>query len=172
STQFVVRLDGIPDSVSGILWEPFSSASSAGAVLRLLSSSFSGSSATALYRYKSINQAGSSDLVVESFDLVAQIVINPGGTSTGTITASVTLGPAVSGSTGCAAPSAQARPRFLEAFELSITALEPSSAVAGGSGFTLTVKGAGFLPTSILRWNGGHRTTTIVNDTTPNAALS
>ena len=172
STQFVVRLDGIPDSVSGILWAPFSSASSAGAMLHLLSSSFSGSSATAIYSYESINQSGSSDLAVESFDLVAEIVINPGGTSTGTITASVALGPAVSGSTGCAAPSAQARPRFLEAFELSITALEPSSAVAGGSGFTLTVKGAGFLPTSIVRWNGGSRPTTFVNSTTLTAQIS
>jgi hypothetical protein len=172
STQFVVRLDGIPDSVSGIVWAPSSSASSAGAVLRLLSSSFSASSATATYSYESINQAGSSDLVVESFELVAQIVINPGGTSTGTITASVTLGPAVSGSTGCAGPSDLARPRFLEAFELSITSLEPSSAVAGGSGFTLTVKGAGFLPTSIVRWNGGNRPTTFVNSSRLAAQIS
>ena len=72
-------------------------------MLHLLSSSFSGSSATAIYSYESINQSGSSDLAVESFDLVAEIVINPGGTSTGTITASAALLPAVSGLTGCAA---------------------------------------------------------------------
>ena len=146
--------------------------SGTGAALYLVSQTFSGSSAAAIYSYESINQSGSSDLVVESFDLGAQVVIKPGGTSTGTITASVTLGPAVSGSTGCLPPSPLARPRFREAFELSITGLSPSSAVAGGPAFTLTVKGAGFLPTSMVRWNGGSRPTTFVNNTTLTAQIS
>ena len=45
STQLVIRLDGIPDSVSDILWTPSSPVSSTGAALYLVNHTFSGSSA-------------------------------------------------------------------------------------------------------------------------------
>ena len=41
-----------------------------------------------------------------------------------------------------------------------ITSLSPPSTPAGGPGFTLTVNGSGFLPTSQVQWNGSNRQTT------------
>ena len=49
--------------------------------------------------------------------------------------------------------------------ELSITTLTPSTATAGGSAFTLTVDGAGFVNASIVQWNGTALTTTYVSAT-------
>jgi uncharacterized protein (TIGR03437 family) len=46
-----------------------------------------------------------------------------------------------------------------------ITSLNPSSATAGGSGFTLTVNGTGFLSGAIVQWNGGGLSTTFVGST-------
>jgi len=45
----------------------------------------------------------------------------------------------------------------------STTSLSPTSTTAGGSGFTLTVNGSGFVPVSVVRWNGSDRTTTYVS---------
>jgi hypothetical protein len=42
-------------------------------------------------------------------------------------------------------------------------ALNPSSALVGGSGFTLTVTGSGFVNGSVVRWNGSNRTTTFIS---------
>ncbi|MEP7342740.1 MAG: IPT/TIG domain-containing protein [Acidobacteriota bacterium] len=47
----------------------------------------------------------------------------------------------------------------------AITTLIPNSATAGGAGFTLTINGSGFVPTSTVWWNGGARTTTFVSAT-------
>src|ERR1700687_288343 len=49
--------------------------------------------------------------------------------------------------------------------------LVPSVAVPGGAGFTLTVNGAGFVPTSFVRWSGSARTTTFVSATKLTAAI-
>ena len=46
-----------------------------------------------------------------------------------------------------------------------ITSLSPNSAIAGGSGFTLTVNGAGFASGSVVRWNGTSLSTTGVSAT-------
>ena len=51
------------------------------------------------------------------------------------------------------------------------TGLNPSSAVAGGAGFTLTVNGSNFVATSVVRWNGANRTTTFVSATQLTAAI-
>ena len=40
-----------------------------------------------------------------------------------------------------------------------LTLLSPSTAVAGGVAFTLTITGTGFIPASEVRWNGSPRTT-------------
>lgn len=51
------------------------------------------------------------------------------------------------------------------------TSISPTSAVAGASGFTLTVNGSGFVSTSVVRWNGGDRTTTFVSATQLTASI-
>jgi hypothetical protein len=43
--------------------------------------------------------------------------------------------------------------------------LTPSSIAPGESGFTLTVNGAGFTPTSVVNWNGSGRPTSFVSST-------
>jgi hypothetical protein len=45
------------------------------------------------------------------------------------------------------------------------SSLSPGSATAAGGGFTLTVNGANFTPTSVVLWNGALRTTTFVSST-------
>ena len=50
--------------------------------------------------------------------------------------------------------------------------LTPFSATAGGSAFALTVDGSGFVPESIVRWNGSDRATTFVSDTQLQASIS
>ena len=47
----------------------------------------------------------------------------------------------------------------------ALTALNPSSAVAGRQGFTLTATGSNLISGSVLRWNGADRTTTFVSGT-------
>jgi hypothetical protein len=45
----------------------------------------------------------------------------------------------------------------------TLTGINPSSAVAGSSSFTLTVSGSSFISGSIVKWNGTALTTTFVN---------
>ncbi len=47
----------------------------------------------------------------------------------------------------------------------TITLLSPSSAIAGGQDFTLTVIGTNFVPGSFIRWNGENRQTTYLSVT-------
>jgi len=47
----------------------------------------------------------------------------------------------------------------------TIKSLSPSSAIAGGAGFTLTVNGTNFLDSSVVNWNGSPRATTFVSAT-------
>jgi hypothetical protein len=54
---------------------------------------------------------------------------------------------------------------------LSITQLNPSSATAGGTGFTLTVTGTGYIHGSIVNWNGAARSTTYVSATQLTATI-
>jgi hypothetical protein len=53
----------------------------------------------------------------------------------------------------------------------STSALSPASMIAGGPGFTLTVNGSGFVPTSVVRWNGTDRVTTWFSSTQLTAAV-
>jgi len=172
STQFVLRMDGIPDGISSVSWPQTSTVAPTGAALHLLSSSFSNSSSTAEYSFEAIDQVNKSDQVVESFSISPTLIFGGGKCNTEDLTTSVTLGPPVPPLSGCAAPSADAsRPRFLEVYELSIISLSPSSAVVAGKGFTLTVKGTGFLPGSVVQWNGATRATTYVSSTQLTAAI-
>ena len=54
----------------------------------------------------------------------------------------------------------------------SATSLSPSSTPAGGPAFALTVNGTNFVATSVVRWNGSNRTTTLVSATQLTAAIS
>src|SRR5262249_36786502 len=53
-----------------------------------------------------------------------------------------------------------------------VASLSPSSANAGGAAFTLTVNGNSFAPTAVVKWNGSSRSTTFVNSTQLQAAIS
>jgi IPT/TIG domain len=46
-----------------------------------------------------------------------------------------------------------------------LVGLNPASVPAGNPAFTLRINGAGFVPSSIVRWNGSNRQTTFVNST-------
>jgi hypothetical protein len=74
-------------------------------------------------------------------------VVNPDGSSTGTLSFTVNN------------PSP------------SITSISPSTASAGGPGFTLTVTGSSFVSTSVVRVNGASRTTSFVSATQLTAAI-
>ncbi len=52
------------------------------------------------------------------------------------------------------------------------TSLNPSSAIAGGTAFTLTVTGTNFISGSAVRWNGANRTTTYGSPTQLTAAIT
>jgi hypothetical protein len=54
----------------------------------------------------------------------------------------------------------------------TITGLNPTSATAGGSAFTLTVNGTNFMGSSVVRWNGSNRITTYVSATQLTAAIA
>ncbi|MBV9742822.1 MAG: hypothetical protein JO099_03595, partial [Acidobacteriia bacterium] len=49
--------------------------------------------------------------------------------------------------------------------QLSVTTLNPSSATPGGAAFTLMVNGSGFIPASVVSWNGSPLTTAYVSAT-------
>jgi hypothetical protein len=53
----------------------------------------------------------------------------------------------------------------------SLTSLSPSSATAGGPGFTMTVTGASFVSGSAVRWNGANHPTTYVRSTQLQATI-
>ncbi len=54
----------------------------------------------------------------------------------------------------------------------TITSLSPSSALAGGNGFTLTVNGTGFINSSVVDWAGSPRVTTYVSATEITATIN
>src|SRR5262247_1008245 len=45
----------------------------------------------------------------------------------------------------------------------TLTSISPTTAIPGGTGFTLTVNGTNFTATSVLNWNGSPRGTTFVS---------
>lgn len=53
-----------------------------------------------------------------------------------------------------------------------ISSVDPSTVVAGGAAFTLTVNGYGFQATDVLAWQGAPKTTTFVNSRQLTAQIS
>jgi hypothetical protein len=127
-TEFLVYMEQIPASVSGINWGgPYYDQQGTGSTLSLVSATFSATAgvATALYRYDTPNQTGSSDITVEWYQLKPYVVLKQNATQTGTVMVGVTLAPSVSEASGCAAPSNSTlgRPRFLLMYESDAIAL-------------------------------------------------
>jgi len=54
----------------------------------------------------------------------------------------------------------------------TLASISPDSAAAGGPGFTLTVSGSNFVPTSVVQWNGSARPTTFGGANQLTAAIS
>lgn len=54
----------------------------------------------------------------------------------------------------------------------TLTSLTPSTVTVGGTTFTLTVNGSGFINDSVVRWNGNSRTTTLVSPTQVTASIT
>jgi len=54
----------------------------------------------------------------------------------------------------------------------NLTSLSPSSKNHGDGAFTLTVHGTGLVSTSQVKWNGSNRTTTFVNGSQVQAAIT
>ena len=52
------------------------------------------------------------------------------------------------------------------------TGLSPAAANSGGTAFTLTINGTGFVAPSVVRWNGANRTTTFVSSTQLTAVIT
>jgi hypothetical protein len=53
-----------------------------------------------------------------------------------------------------------------------LSSISPTSTYAGGTSFILTVTGSGFTSGSVVQWNGGERTTKVVNSTQLQAQIS
>ncbi len=53
----------------------------------------------------------------------------------------------------------------------TVTAVSPSTVSSGGAAFTLTVNGANFVSTSVVKWGGADRTTTFVSASQLTAAI-
>jgi parallel beta-helix repeat protein len=54
----------------------------------------------------------------------------------------------------------------------ALTGISPDAAIAGDPAFILTVEGTGFVPESVVRWNGEDRATTFVSETRLTASIS
>ena len=143
STQFLVWLEGIPTSVSGVIWPtavgalPASSAPNAQLVFQSSGFTASAGIAFAYYSYEAINQTGVSDINLEAFTFGANVpasssmaslyytpiivVVRPNQNVSGSILGAVSLAPDVSEASGCGQPGtslpANARPRFLQMYE-------------------------------------------------------
>ncbi len=50
--------------------------------------------------------------------------------------------------------------------------VEPAQVASGGTGLTLTVRGSGFVPLSVVRWDGSDRPTTYVDQATLTATIA
>ncbi len=54
----------------------------------------------------------------------------------------------------------------------TLSSLQPAATKVGGNGFTLTVNGSNFTPSSVVAWNGANLTTVYVNNTELLATVS
>jgi hypothetical protein len=132
----------------------------------------------------SISTGGSQSYTAQDFDQYGNslanvtasttFTISPNGSCTGaSCTASIAGAHTVTGAySGMTSPAASLQVDVGAINpEPSTTSLSPSSATAGGSAFTLTVNGSGFVNGSVVLWNGSNRTTTYASSTQLTAAI-
>ena len=95
--------------------------------------------------------------------------------NSGQLTAAVPAALLTSAGTAVVCITAQPEPSPLTftitSSPLVLSAIAPTSATAGSPGFTLTVNGAGFTPSTTVTWNGSPLSTGFVNSTLLNATV-
>ena len=123
-----------------------------------------GSGATS-YRYTAGFSDGSASqqgtVTTASFQLRVPYHVSGAAASGFVCIASVSAAGVASVDQSCGGFSVAARPAAPPSPTAS--SLSPASAPAGSGGLTLTVNGSGFVSTSVVRWNGIARTTTLVS---------
>ena len=93
-------------------------------------------------------------------------VVPAGAVATGAAAPVVVVNPAPGGGTSNAATFTITNPAP------GISGISPTTVLAAGPAFTLTVTGTGFVPGSVVRFNGEDRPTSYVNPTQLTAAIS
>jgi hypothetical protein len=165
NTQVHILVTGLQSNVS-LNWPDVVSATAGSGRLVLISET----STDAYYQFSTTNQA-TSDATVESFNVVPVVSMTVAA-SVGTAKVQTQLVPTA---------ATASVPRFDDPLQPSLgadfitvvdcnpapnlTGLSPSSAVAGGSPFTLTVIGTDFVNGAVVRWNLLPRATTFVSST-------
>lgn len=119
-----------------------------------------GSNLSAVTAVKFTGNANAVFSVLSSSQL--SVTVPPGAAS----------GPITLSSSGCADVQTPAFTLIPNNPVPSISSLSPTSAIAGGGSFTLTVTGVNFVNGATLRWNGSDRPTTFVNATSLSAVIS
>ena len=115
------------------------------------------------------NNAALATTFVSATQLTATV---PASAIAGPVTGSVTANVTVNNPTPGGGPSAVAKFTINGVNQLpKVTSLSPAAAVAGGGAFTLTVNGSGFVPASVVNWNGAPLATAYVSDAVLQAAV-
>ncbi len=131
-----------------------SSAAAGSSTLTLTVSGLSGLVPTSVVQW---NGAGRPTTYVNSSQLTAQIPSSDLATA-GSNTVTV-FNPAPGGGTSFGFPFSVRNPAPV------IASLNPSTASANGDAFVLAVSGSGFVPASVVQWNGANRATNFVSGT-------
>ena len=130
---------------------------------------------------------GAFTLTVSGTNFVAGAVVQwNGATRTTTfvgstqLTASISAGDIASGGTAQVTvvnPNPGGGPSNSLSFNINnavptLTSISPGNAPAGGTGFAISIAGIGFVPGSIVQWNGSNRSTAYFTSTRLSAAIT
>ena len=163
SNASTFTVTAVPNPVPAVAAINPSTAAAGGAAftLQVLGSGFI-STSTVLWR-----GAGRPTTFIDSGTLTAQIAAGDLA-STGTVQVTVFNAGPGGGLSNASTFTITAVPNPVPA----IAAIAPSSATAGGAGFTLQVFGSGFVSTSTVLWSGAGRPTTFVDSGTLSAQIA
>ncbi|GEM_PF-1332471 len=119
-----------------------------------------------------ITGANFTDVTAVKFsnNVTASFNVNSATQITATVPAGAVTGPITISKAGC--PDVQTGVFTALNPQPELTAISPSSMLAGAQAFTLTLTGRGFIIGSVVRWNGSPRSTTFVGDTQLRAAIT
>jgi sugar lactone lactonase YvrE len=119
-----------------------------------------------------VTPAGTVTFTIDTTTMSMNLV---GGVATATLTGlsagSHTISAAYTSSNGFAPSSTSAVTLVVNQPVPAVTTLSPTSAIAGGAAFTLTVNGTNFVSASVVKWNATSLTTTFVSATQLTAAV-